>query len=197
MKVDYRTGKKKDSQTIAELIRIASGGVVDYLFRDVVPGLSPVQAVASLLKEDLYPHSYRSAVVAVAKGAVVGMALSYPASYHTLSDDMRAFFPANRLAHLESFFTSRVEGSWYIDALGVLEDYRGYGIGKKLIALTKEKAIENGHHLLSLIVFADNDLALPVYQSTGFEIVAKVALEGNDFIPHKGGCLLMKCNLHS
>ena len=35
---------------------------------------------------------------------------------------------------------------------------------------------------MSLIVFADNTLAIPVYEHTGFEVVQKVDLRGNEFI---------------
>jgi ribosomal protein S18 acetylase RimI-like enzyme len=59
--------------------------------------------------------------------------------------------------------------------------------------LTKEKAIENGYELLSLIVFADNAPALALYKLLGFEAVEEIKLEGNEFIPHRGGCVLLRC----
>ncbi|NQT69374.1 MAG: GNAT family N-acetyltransferase, partial [Desulfobacteraceae bacterium] len=80
-------------------------------------------------------------------------------------------------------------------ALCVVDSHRSGGIGKKLISLTKEKAIENGFNALSLIVFADNALAIPVYKLTGFQIAQKVELRGNEFIKHEDGCLLMKCEI--
>ncbi len=48
---------------------------------------------------------------------------------------------------------------------------------------------------MSLIVFADNELAIPVYKRIGFEIVQKIELRGNEFIKHEDGCLLMKCEI--
>ena len=76
MGIKYKPGKKEDSGKIAELINIASDGVVEYLFHDLVPGMSPVQVVAHNLENDNYPYSYKSAVVAVDGNAVIGMALS-------------------------------------------------------------------------------------------------------------------------
>jgi len=67
----------------------------------------------------------------------------------------------------------------------------------ELILLTKETAVENGFNTLSLIVFSDNILARPLYNSTGFEVIQKVELQGNQFIRHKDGCLLMKCKIIS
>ena len=173
------------------MINIASDGVVEYLFRDLVPGMQPVQIVAHNLENDNYPHYYESTVVAVDGNNVVGMALSYPSSYHKFTDEMRSFFPADRLAHLCDFYAARVENSWYLDTLGVFEGHRRQGIGEKLISLTREKAAENGYSALSLIVFADNELAIPVYRRTGFEVVRKVELGGNEFIKHEHGSLLM------
>ena len=195
MTFKYRPAEKEDSVKLAELINIASDGVVDYLFHDLVPGMTPVQFVAKNLENDNYPHSYGSAVVAVKETDVIGMALSYPASYHKITDEMRSFFPADRLEHLSHFYSSRVENSWFLDALCVFESHRRTGIGEKLISLTKDKAVENGYNALSLIVFADNALAIPVYKNAGFQIVQGVELRGNKFIKHEDGCLLMKCEI--
>ena len=195
MTVKYRPAEKKDCVKLAELINIASDGVVEYLFHNLVPGMTSVQVVAHNLENDNYPHSYKSTVVAVQETDLIGMALSYPSSYHKVTDEMKSFFPADRLEHLSHFYSSRIEKSWFLDALCVIESRRRSGIGEKLISLTKEKAVVNGFNALSLIVFSDNALAIPVYKRTGFEIVQKVELKGNEFIKHEDGCLLMKCEI--
>lgn len=82
MGIQYRPGKKKDSNNIAELVDIVSGGAVEYLFHDLVPDMTPVQVVAHNLKNDYYPHSYKSTVVALDGQEIVGMALSYPSAFH-------------------------------------------------------------------------------------------------------------------
>ncbi|MBW2489273.1 MAG: hypothetical protein JRE72_17785 [Deltaproteobacteria bacterium] len=100
MAIIYRPAEKTDSQRIAELISLASDGVVDFLFHDLVPDMTPAQVVAHNLAQDHYPHSYRSAVVALSGTHIVAMALSYPSTYHQITDKMRGFFPAERLDHL-------------------------------------------------------------------------------------------------
>jgi ribosomal protein S18 acetylase RimI-like enzyme len=197
MEIRYRPGEKQDCLKLAALIDIAAGGVVEHLFHDLIPGMAPVQVIAQHLENDQYPHSYKSAIVATDGNDIVAMALSYPSSYHSITEEMRSFFPAERLEHLSNFYSSRVENSWYLDALGVIEGHRRHGIGETLISLTKERAVENGYHALSLIVFADNSLAIPVYERHGFDEVRKVELEGNEYIRHKGGCLLMACDIAS
>ena len=174
---------------------MASDGVVEYLFHDLVPGMEAVQVIAYNLENDNYPHSYRSTIGAVDENSVVGMALSYPSHYHKITANMRNFLPVDRIEHLQNFYTSRVEDTWYLDALGVVESHRRRGIGEKLISMTKQTALDNGYDALSLIVFADNRLAIPVYERTGFQVVRKVNLGRNELIDHKDGCLLMKCEI--
>lgn len=191
MRIKYRPGEKQNCTKLAVLINIASDGVVEYLFHDLVPGMTPVQVIAYNHENDNYSHSYKSAIVATDGNDVIGMALSYLSSYHKITDEMRSFFPAERIEHFSTFYSSRAENSWFLDALCVNESYRRNGIGEKLISLTKEMAIENGYNALSLMVLADNALAIPVYKRTGFEVVQKVELKGNEFIQHSGDCLLI------
>ena len=105
------------------------------------------------------------------------------------------FFPAERLAHFSDFYAARVDDSWYIDALGVDAAYRRRGVASRLVALTAARAREHDCRALSLIVFVDNTPALALYRRLGFETVRPVRLEANRWIPHRGGCLLMRRDL--
>ena len=195
MNIIYREGRKEDSLRLAELINIASEGVVEYLFHDLIPDLTPVQIIAHNLESDKYPRSYKNTIVAESNGKIVGMALSIPSRFHKISEEMKNFFPEERLAHLKHFFAARVENSLLLDTLCVEEEFRGKGIGGGLISLTENKAKENSHDALSLIVFADNTAAQRLYKRYGFEIVENVKLESHQLIPHDGGCLLMRYNI--
>jgi ribosomal protein S18 acetylase RimI-like enzyme len=195
MDIIYRDGRKEDSLRLAELVNIASEGVVEYLFHDLIPDLTPVQIIAHNLESDKYPRSYKSTIVAESNGKIVGMALSIPSQFHRITEEMKNFFPEERLAHLKHFFATRIENSLLLDTLCVEEEFRGKGIGGELISLTEKKAKENSYDALSLIVFADNTAAQRLYKRCGFEIVEKVKLESHQLIPHEGGCFLMKYNI--
>ena len=193
--VTYRPGRKPDCRRLAELDSLASGGAIEFLFHDLIPDMTSVDIVASQLEQDRYPHTFRSVIVAACGSRIVGMALSFPAQYHTITDQMRSFFPADRLDHFKSFFTTRVEGSYYLDALCVDETFRKQGIGGKLIDLTAARARQEGFSALSLIVFADNTSARRLYQKKGFSVMQPVALKEHRLIPHQEGCLLMNCDI--
>jgi GNAT superfamily N-acetyltransferase len=119
---------------------IASSGAIEFLFHDLIPDMTPVDIVASQLEKDRYPYTFRSVIVAECGHRIAGIALSFPAHYHTIADQMRNFLPVDRLEHFKHFFTSRVEGSYYLDALCVDERFRNQGIGGKLIDLTAARA---------------------------------------------------------
>lgn len=195
MNIRYRQGKKEDSYRIAELDNCASDGAIDYLFHGLVPGMTPIEIVASGLENDTDPHTFRNAIVAESVGKIIGMSLSFPAYYHAITDELRAFLPADRLEHFREFFSTRVEGSYFLDALCVDEQYRGRGIGSRLIELMREKAQQEGYAVLSLIVFADNISAQRLYRRSGFEIVKNIELKPHTLLPHEGGCLLMKADI--
>lgn len=193
--IHFRKGRVEDCYRIAELDDMASGGAIDYLFHDLIPGLTPVQIVAQNFERDEYPFTYKSAIVAQHRNEVVGFALSFPAEFHTITDEMRRFFPPERLLHFKDFFSTRMEGSYYLDGLAVIPEHQGHGIGRGLIDRTKEKSLKEGYTNLSLIVFADNLDAIRLYERNGFQIVRPIELNPHDRIPHHGGCLLMNCEL--
>lgn len=195
MNLNYRQGKKEDSQRIAELDYIASDGVVEYLFHDLVPGVSALQLLSNGLEQDEYPHTFRSCIVAESDREIVGMALSYPAEYHCITEELMNFIPSDRIERFREFYSSRVEGSYLLDAMGVEEKYRGLGIGKALLEKTKVKARSEGYAELSLIVFADNTKAINLYEHSGFKSVKSIELQSHHLIPHEGGCILMNCAL--
>ena len=193
--LSYRPAEKADSERIAELISLASDGVVDFLFHDLIPHMTPVQMVAHNLAQDHYPHSFQSAVVALNGKDIVGMALSYPSSYHQITDEMRDFFPAERLDHLHEFYSVKIPRSWFLDALAVEPSHRRQGIGTRLIQMTQQSAKENGYRMLSLIAFRDNAPALVLYKGLGFRQITHIPLAANDYISHANGCALLTCQV--
>ncbi|MBT8331956.1 MAG: GNAT family N-acetyltransferase, partial [Deltaproteobacteria bacterium] len=123
------------------------------------------------------------------------MALAYPSAYHKITAEMKAFYPAERLEHLNDFYTVNIPRSWFLDALAVEPAYRRQGSATRLIELTKGKAKDNGYNMLSLIAFRDNHPALALYETLEFEQVAHIRLDANAFIQHADGCALLTCRM--
>ncbi len=56
MNINYRDGKIEDCPKLAELNYIASDGVVEFLYHDLIPDQSPVQIVANNFAADWDYH---------------------------------------------------------------------------------------------------------------------------------------------
>lgn len=196
MEITYRNGKKEDCRVLVKFVNIASEGVLEFLFHDLIPDMSPIQMVAHNLGAENSYYSYKNAIVAEYKQNLTGISLSYPSSFHQITEEMKNFLPEDRLEHFKSFYSSRVEDSLFLNALCVDERFRGQGIGTELIFLTKKKAKEIGYKALSLMVLADNTEAQRLYSRCGFIIAEAVELKSHELIPHEGGCFLMKCEIN-
>ncbi|WP_378954044.1 GNAT family N-acetyltransferase [Pelosinus sp. sgz500959] len=191
MNILYRKGKIEDCSKIAEGIDRASGGIVAFLFHDLFNDSSAADVMADFLRDGVGYESYENAIVAECEGEIVGIVYSYPSKHHGITDEAREFFPQDRLDFLGDFFNSRVENSLFLDSIYVDEKFRGQGVGSKLIALTKEKAKENGYQQLSLMVMNENITARRAYERNQFQIVKHIDVKEHPLIPNKGGIYLL------
>ena len=149
MNISYRTGRKEDCPKLAELVYIASDGVVEFLFHDLINGVSSIRMVAHNLEKDSGYYTYKNTIVAEEKSGVIGVSFYYPARYHVISDEMRSFFPADRIEHLKHILSGRVENSLYIDTLCVDENFRGSGIGGELVFLIRRWGVTRSYTSIS------------------------------------------------
>ena len=62
-------------------------------------------------------------------------------------------------------------GEFYLDSVGVLEQFRGHGVGSALLKAMTAKAHAEGHADVALIVDQDNPEAERLYARLGFERV--------------------------
>ncbi|QUH26098.1 GNAT family N-acetyltransferase [Serpentinicella alkaliphila] len=69
----------------------------------------------------------------------------------------------------ERGFANRIKHSAYI-VTGILENYRGMGIGKQLFLKLDEWAMKNGITRLELTVMKHNESAMKLYENKGFKI---------------------------
>ncbi|MEN6411874.1 MAG: GNAT family N-acetyltransferase [Veillonellales bacterium] len=191
MEVIYREARQEECLELARGINATAGGILDFLYENLMPCFSTEQLVAQSLADGKRYDSYKSITVAECSGKVAGLVSSYPASCHGVDSAMKEFFPPERLAVLYNFYNSRVEDSYYLSAIFVSPRFRNQGIGSRLIDLTKEKARQQGYYQLSLLVLADNETALRVYRQNGFRPVQPVAIEEQPLIPHTKGALLL------
>jgi ribosomal protein S18 acetylase RimI-like enzyme len=76
--------------------------------------------------------------------------------------------------------------------LAVSEQYRGHGIGARLLDWAHGRAKAAGFDRLSLHVWADNVTTLRFYKARGFVEIGVAAIATHPRLMHEGGSILMR-----
>jgi ribosomal protein S18 acetylase RimI-like enzyme len=70
--------------------------------------------------------------------------------------------------------------SWYVNVLACYPDYRGQGLGSRLLDLADEIALANGFHRMSVIVASNNIGARRLYERKGYrELATALCVKGD------------------
>ncbi|MGS0763761.1 GNAT family N-acetyltransferase [Syntrophomonas curvata] len=195
MDIAYRKAYNSECPMLAEYIYYASDGVLDYLFKDTISGMTVTQLLIFGLEDEQRYNSFKGVIVAEYNDKIVGMIQAYSNMHHKIDDEMRSFIPEERLEQFEEFYNSRVDNSFLINAMYVDEKYRRKGIASRLISTVREEAKSCGFDKLSLFVLSDNISAQKLYQYNGFKSVKEITFNDSAKINHEGGFYLMLCDI--
>jgi GNAT superfamily N-acetyltransferase len=181
----FRAATREDSRAIAELFRISSDGVVEYVWMTLAseyPGLEPVEIGAVRYASEEGNFSYTNCVVAESEGAVIGQLCTYPveASMEEPVDPV-----------LEPYARLEISGTLYISSLALFDGVRGMGLGTEMISIARDQARYRGFDALSLLVFEQNIGAVKLYEREGFREVDRAAVVPHPLINHTGDVILM------
>ena len=83
------------------------------------------------------------------------------------------------------------DNSYYICGMALFPDYRGRGIGTRLLALGEEHARDKSFKKVSLIVFEQNTGAKQLYDRTGYHEVRRGSIYPHPLIHYTGDAILM------
>ena len=176
MDVIIRQARKEEASQIAELFMLA--WPVDEILES--NGLTREQLHESITliaasEETIY--SYENTIVAEVDGKVVGAMCAYDgADYQRLKQPIVDVLGQDcGFAQLKE----TEEGEFYLDSVGVLQEYRGRGIASRLINAQCERAESQGHKIAGLIVDVDKPQAEALYARLGF-----IHLDDKDFFGH-------------
>ena len=189
-----RDAVREDAYDLARLHALAADGLIEYSYSDLIAGVDAIELFGRVFEIGHEPYSHRNCVIAEDDGRVVGKLHTYGCDdvASVMPDD--PFIPAERLAILNSCFPP-TPVSWHIEAMAVLPEYQGQGLGKQFIEIAKDQGRDNGFDMLSLHVFEANEGARRLYQRCGFEEVDRVPIPGEVPLPHLRANILMVCDL--
>ena len=86
-------------------------------------------------------------------------------------------------------------GSWLLQAISVLPEYRGQGHAHALLSKAEEVAKDNGANKITLQVEEVNKIALKTYITNGYKELARRELIPFPFSQDTGDIILMEKNL--
>ena len=185
----FRPARKADAAALAVLVDIAGEGMPAHMWSTLAaPGQSVLELGRERAARETGGFSYRNAVVAEIDGEIaaslVGYRLNDPYDLGAL-DDMPAI--VQPLVRLEA----RAPGSWYVNVLATFPEFRGQGIGAKLLEIAENKGREEGALALSVIVGGWNGGAARLYQRAGYSALASAPAILFPGCPHQGDWVLM------
>lgn len=163
-----RRAELKDAATIAHAVAMAIGdeeALRAYCGNDYLAVLTAIAATEGS------QYCWHNALVAEVDGIAAGAIVGYDGA--RLVELREGTFAVLR-AHIGRVPTIADETDateCYLDSVGVLPEFRGLGIGQKLVVAFCEQAFSEGKERVGLIVDEDNPQAERLYTSVGFERV--------------------------
>ncbi|WP_020410555.1 GNAT family N-acetyltransferase [Hahella ganghwensis] len=187
--MEIRKAIKSDVDDLAYLINLAGEGIPEYLWGAMAgPGETALEVGVKRAAREEGGFSYRNARVCTADEVILGMQVSYcqpdPYEIGNLMDYPELVQP---LVELES----KVPGSWYLNAIATYEQYRGKGVGRRLMDDVEQQARSHGCTQISLIVASENQVAGELYQRLGYRPVESRAVVPYPGCLHGGEWVLM------
>ena len=185
----FRPARKTDAAALAALIDIAGEGIPLFLWSQMkVPDQSVFEFGRARAAREEGNFSYRNATVVETDGEVaaclVDYALDDPYDISNLDELPDVVRP---LVELEA----KAPGSWYINVLAAFPEFRGQGIGTRLLALAEERGRQHKATSASMIVASANAGALRLYARVGYGEIARARVVAYPGCAHDGDWVLL------
>ncbi|MGQ7791783.1 GNAT family N-acetyltransferase [Faunimonas sp. B44] len=166
----FRAAAPDDAAALAALVNFAGEGLPLYLWGHMAePGEDPWEIGRRRALRDAGSFSYRNATVADVGGTVAATLIGYrlpdvpePVDW---SEMPAMFVPLQQLEDL-------APATWYVNVLATMPEFRGRGLGTRLLRLADEFAADTAARGLSLVVADANAAARRLYGRCGYREVA-------------------------
>lgn len=169
--IELRAAAPEDADALAVLINQAGEGLPLYLWTSMAEsGEDPWDVGRSRALREEGGFSYRNSVIAEIGGKIAGCLIGYALPEEPEETDFEAippmFVPLQELEDL-------APNTWYINVVAVYPDFRGHGVGSRLMERAEQAARESSRPGLSLIVADSNTGARRLYARLGYREIVK------------------------
>jgi len=185
----FRPATLADASALAVLVDIAGEGAPNWFWRSLAgPGQSALEVGRERARREEGGFSYRHATLAAVGDDIAAGLIVYPLDEPYDLTGLDAMPPvAQPLVRLEA----QAPGSWYINVLAAFLEFRGQGIGTKLLEIAEAKGREAGAKAMSIIVGSWNERATRLYQRAGYATIASEPAILPPEAPQAGDWILM------
>lgn len=185
--ISLRAATPADCRAIAMLYRMSSDGVADYIWSKLAaPGEDILDVGERRYARSNTDFSYQNCTMAELSGTPAGMLSAFP-----MHVDPEAAPDPDPDPVLSPYAILEEDNSYYVCGVAVFPEYRGRGIGTRLMAKAEERAREKGFSKLSLIVFEKNSGAKRLYERLSYYEAARAAVVPHPLIHMDGDAVLM------
>ncbi len=178
-----------DAATLTVLMDIAGEGVPNRLWLEMAePGRSALEVGRQRARREEGGFSYRHTTVALVgdeiAACLIGYLLDDPYDLTGLDDMPEPFRPLVRLE-------AKAPGTWYVNVIATFPEYRGQGLGARLLEVADDRTREAGASASSIIVGSWNTGAVRLYARCGYQAVAREPAILPEAYPQTGDWVLM------
>jgi ribosomal protein S18 acetylase RimI-like enzyme len=161
----------EDARALAELINLAGEGLPLYLWTSMAEhGEDPWEVGRSRALREEGGFSYRNSIIAELSGKIAGCLIGYALREEPAQIDPASlppmFVPLQELEEL-------APNTWYINVVAAYPEFRGQGVGSRLLEHAEQAAREADRPAVSLIVADANVDARRLYERRGYREIAK------------------------
>ena len=161
-----RPAKPSDADAMAQLVNMAGEGLPYYLWEKMAgDGESPWDIGRARARRDEGAFSWRNTHVIECDDRVVAALVGYPLADSPEPVDYASMPPL--FAPMQEL-EDQAPGTWYVNVLATLPEYRGRGLGSRLLTLSQDLAVRDGSVGLSIIVSSGNPEAMRLYVRHGY-----------------------------
>ncbi|MCM1406278.1 MAG: GNAT family N-acetyltransferase [[Clostridium] fimetarium] len=174
-KITIRDAVASDADLITKAIVMAIGEdmAIKYCGQDYLTVMNEI------IKTSGTQFYYHNALIAEVENIPAGAVIGYDGGLLKQLKD-KTFSVINKYhSELEPSGAETGEGEFYLDSIGVLPQFRGYGVGSKLLTAMCEKAFSLGHRVVGLSVDNENPAAERLYVGIGFKCVGEQTFLGH------------------
>lgn len=179
-----RPARKEDCRRIAELYRLSSDGVADYIWSQLAePGEDIIDVGRRRYEREGIPFGYQNCKLVEFQGHTVAMMVAFPME---IDPDYVETDPV-----LVPYSVLEEDQSYYICGMAVELPHRRKGIGSMLLNEAEQDCREAGLEKLSLIVLEQKADVRRLYERAGYIEKQRHAIVPHPLIKYTGDAILM------